>query len=1028
MPGRSGQILNSRNAPIPALVPVLASLALASIFCAHLGAQFDANLGRIVGIVSGPEGAALPAAEVIVTGIGSGLERSVGADAAGRFQVGSLPPGEYTVIASSPDFAPSTADSVEVNVGTVVQVDLQLDIEQSYTQVDVTASMLDASLPTSSNVVGSKVFNDLPINGRRFHDFALLTPTVQVSRAAGHLSFAAMRGIYTNVTVDGTDYNQPFFGGIQGGERAGTIITVPQGAIQEFQAVTSGFTAEYGRTVSGVVNVSTKSGSNDFHADAFYQIRHPKSGVSDPFGAKVLEKLQQFGASAGGALQRDTAFWFAAIERQASSSPRQVEFPALLAASRERGPEAFDYFKGLEEPFQATNDAWAMTPRFDYQFGGGSRLFVRYNFSQAVALNSVSIGDPKQARTTNAVSNDGTEEDSIHFLTGQLTSLLSTNIVNQLRLTITREQRPREANSRQVGVSTVIGNFGTRSFLPTTETDVKRVLNNSLLVHAGAHNFKIGGEVDRVRIDQLFGYDQFGHFVLFGSDPGEILDVLTPGGMVANRFDAPGLYFRQVGNTLGVQRVGHAAVYAQDSWRAAPGLTLDLGFRWEAQFNQQPSTGNTVLLERLRAAEYPLGHLDPARVPNETGQWMPRLGFAFSPQGLSRSLVLRGSFGLFHAVTPPVFLVGGATSFRDPPANLSVTLPTSGHTVYEQFLAAGFDLNQYPLDDLPVFSKQDVTTVLDGDPFLGTSPQLVSPDFRNPRSAKLSFAVEASLSDRMVAGLQWMRYRTSRLHVLRDYNLPRSHVRPGDPALIPYYDAVRRPAPALGAVIVVESLGEARYDGFTANWKYRGDRLQLVAHHTYSQAYSSDVNEGYFWEPLYTDHARPEDGYGPSDLDIRYQFTGHAVVELPGGFTWSTILRATSGPPLNPVAGTDLNGDQFAFDRALAGPGRFLGRNAFRNRGMRNVDMRVLRRFAISDSTRLELSVEVFNALNLDNVEFGRFNSIYGPGVDLATGEPLGPLPSFRRLRGADGGYDRNNSQVFGVGPLQAQIGVRIFF
>ena len=323
-------------------------------------------------------------------------------------------------------------------MGTTVQVDLQLNIETSYTQVVFTAAMLDATLPASSNVVASKTFNELPINGRRFHDFALLTPTVQVPRAAGHLSFASMRGIYTNVTVDGTDYNQPFFGGIQGGERAGSIITVRQSAIQEFQAVTSGFTAEYGRTVSGVVNVSTKSGSNDLHGDAFYQLRHPDFGVTDPFGAKVLERLQQFGGSAGGALRRDKAFWFAAVERQTSFSPRYVEFPTLPEADRERGPEAFDYFTSLEEPFDATNDAWAMTPRFDYQFSGGSRLMVRYNFSTAEARNSISIGDPKQARTTNSVSNDGTEKDSIHFLTGQLTSLLSSNLVNQLRLTITR--------------------------------------------------------------------------------------------------------------------------------------------------------------------------------------------------------------------------------------------------------------------------------------------------------------------------------------------------------------------------------------------------------------------------------------------------------------------------------------------------------------------------------------------------------------------------------------------------------------
>ena len=998
------------------------------LFCDLALGQFDANLGRVVGVVSGPDGLALPGAAVTVASVDSGLDRSATCDAAGRYRVGSLPPGNYTVVASSSDFAASTVRGVIVNVGSTVQVDLELSIETSYSNIEVTAAMLDATLPASSNIVGSKVFNDLPINGRRFHDFALLTPTVQVSRAAGHLSFASMRGIYTNVTVDGTDYNQPFFGGIQGGERAGSIITVPQSAIQEFQAVTSGFTAEYGRTVSGVVNVSTKSGSNEFHGDAFYQIRHPKFGVTDPFGAKVLERLQQFGGSAGGALQRDKAFWFAAVERQASSSPRYVEFPSLLGADRERGPEAFDYFTSLEEPFDATNDAWALTPRLDYQFSGGSRLMVRYNFSSAEAKNAISIGDPKQARTTNAVSNDGTEKDSIHFLTGQLTSLLSTNVVNQLRLTLTHEDRPRDANSQRPTVSTAVGDFGTRSFLPAYEDDTKSVLNNSLLVHAGSHDLKIGGEVDRIRINQRFGYSQFGSFLLFGSDPNQILDILTPGGTVANRFDAPGLYLRQVGDTIALQIVGHAAVYAQDSWRIAPGLTLDLGFRWEGQFNHQPETSNALLVGRVLEADFPFGDVDPGRVPNETRQWMPRLGFAYSPRGLPRSFVLRGSFGIFHATTPPVFHASATNAFRDPPSNLLVALPSTEDTVYRQFKAAGIDLNQYPLNDLPVFSSDAVARVLDGDPFLGASPGVVSPEFRNPKSVKLTLAVESGLSNRMVAGLQWMRYRTSRLHGYRDYNLPKSFVRHDDPARIPYYDIRSRPAPLLGSVIAAESLGEAHYDGITANWKYLGERVQLVAHYTYARSFSSDVNEGYFWDPLYTDQARPEDGYGPSSLDMRHQLTGHAVVNLPGGLTWSSIVRSSSGPPLNPAAGTDLNGDSLAYDRALQAPGRFFGRNAFRNRGVCNLDIRILKRFSLGESSRLELSAELFNALNLDNVEYGYFNSIYGPGLDLVTGAPVGPWPTFRRLRGEDGNYDRNNTQALGAGPMQAQIGVRFFF
>ena len=997
-------------------------------FLGDLRAQFDANLGRIVGQVTGPDGRVIPEAEVVVVATGSGAQRSVRSDSVGRFQVGSLRPGEYAVTATTVDFAPATADKIVVSVGGAVRVDLELDLERKFTEIEVTAAMIDAMLPTSSNVVGSKVFNDLPINGRRFHDFALLTPGVQVSRAAGHLSFGAQRGIYTNVTVDGTDYNQAFFGGIQGGERAGAAMTVPQSSIQEFQAVTSGFTAEYGRTTSGVVNVSTKSGSNDLHGDAFFQIRHPRLGLTDPFGAKVLEDLRQFGGAAGGAFKRDVAFWFFAIERQQSASPRYVEFPLLDVADRSRGPEAYDYFQSLEEPFESTNDAVALTPRADYQFRDGSQFMVRYNYSYGEGVNAISIGDPKPPRTVKALSNNGTEQDSVHFLTGQLTSLLTPNLVNQLRLTVTREQRPRAGNSERPGVSTALGDFGTRSYLPTIETDVRPLVNNSLILHAGSHDIKVGGEFDRIWIDDVFGYNQYGSFLLFTSDPDEILDILTPGGRIANRFDAPGLYFRQMGNTIGTQSLGHGALYVQDSWKAAPGLTLDLGFRWEGQFNQAPLLGNDLLVDRVRAADFPVGSLDPTFIPDSTRQWMPRVGFAYSPPKLSGRFVLRGSAGVFYAVTPPVFLNAATKAFRDPPFNISVTLPTSQGTVYRQFQAAGIDLNQYSLADLPIFSREDVATVLDGDPFFGAAPTIAHSEFRNPRSVKYSLAAEYGLTGRMVAGLEWMRHQTSSLHGQRDFNLPVSVVRPDDPAQIPFYDAGMRPAQRLGPVFGIESIGRANYHGVTANWKYRGDRMQLVAHYTYARAYSSDINEGYFWGPLYTDQARPEDAYGPSDLDLRHQLTAHAVLRIPGGLTWSAILRAASGPPLSPVAGSDLNGDQLASDRALEAPGRYFGRNGFRNRGMRNVDMRLLRQFAVSDRSRLELSVELFNALNFDNVEFGMFNRIYGPGLDLSTGSPIGPDPSFLRLRADDGSYDRNNAQVFGAGPFQVQLGVRFYF
>lgn len=1006
-----------------ALLPALAAL----LGPALLRAQFDANLGRVVGGVADPNGGAIAGAQVVATHVGTGAERRGDSDVEGRFRIGSLRPGTYLVTASSPDFAPSTAQGVVVGVGRAVRVDLVLDVETTYTRVEVSAALLDAILPANSNVVASRTFSDLPINGRRFHDFALLTPTVQVSPAAGHLSFGAQRGVYTNVMVDGTNYNQAFFGGIQGGERAGSAMTVPQSAIQEFQAVTSGFTAEYGQTISGVINVSTKSGANSLHGDAFYQLRHPRLGLPDPFGAKVLERLAQYGGSAGGPARRDTAFWFFAFEQQRSDSPRYVEFPLLEQADRSSGPEAYDYFRSLEHPFTATNDAVALTPRMDYQFREGSQLMVRYNYSRSEAVNEVSIGDATFARTTQALSANGTEQDSIHYATGQLTSVLSPEVVNQLRFTVTRERRPRLANGAAPHVGTRLGSFGTQTYLPTVETDIRPVLSDSLMIHAGAHDLKVGGMFDRVHIDDMFGANQFGTFYLFDSDPDRILDILTPGGQIANRFDAPGIFLRQIGNTLGEQRLGHAAAYFQDSWRVAEGFTLDLGFRWEGQFNQAPRLGNDLLVERVRSPSYPAGQVDPAYIPDSVRQWMPRVGFAYNPAWRSGRLVLRGSAGVFYATTPPVWLNDPTKAFREPSFDTSVAVPSGSGTVYSRFLEAGIDLNRHPLADLPVFSMEEVTRVLHGDPYAGASPAVIHPEFRNPRSVKYTLGGEVRLAERSVAGLQWTRQDSSALHGVRDFNLPPAAVRPGDAARIDYFDRARRPAPLLGSVMVTESIGRADYQGVTASWKYTGGSVQLVAHYTYARAFSSDANDSNFWGPEYHDNQRPGDEYGPSILDMRHQFTGHAVIRLPGGFTGSAIARGNSAHPMSPLAGADINGDNYSQDRALQAPGVAFGRNSFRNRGFANLDLRLLRRFGLGDEATLELSAELFNALNLDNVAFGGFNSIYGPGVDPDSGAAVGSAPSFRRLRTADGAYDRSNVQL-GGGPLQVQVGARLRF
>src|SRR3989442_7448278 len=151
---------------------------------------------------------------------------------------------------------------------------------------------------TATNINDTSI-SQLPINGRRFQDFVLATPTAQVDPARGPISLSGQRGINGNVQIDGADYNNPFFGGLRCGERSNQAFTIPQGAIKEFQVVSSGYAAEFGRSTGGIVNAVTKSGTNDIHGGAFYVDRSTGLAAKNAFCQIAAPTQQQFGGSVG---------------------------------------------------------------------------------------------------------------------------------------------------------------------------------------------------------------------------------------------------------------------------------------------------------------------------------------------------------------------------------------------------------------------------------------------------------------------------------------------------------------------------------------------------------------------------------------------------------------------------------------------------------------------------------------------------------------------------------------------------------
>ena len=1022
-------------------------------------AQADANKGQITGTVFDAKQAVVPNAKIRIQNTSTNAVRELTSGAAGEFRAVLLDPGQYDVTVNAPGFAPADLKGVVVNVGSAVDLPVTLQLGTTTQTIEVTAALTGVDLPAPTTIINTQAIEDLPINGRRFTDFAALTPTVQINPQRGSISFAGQRGINGNVMVDGADYNNPFFGGTRGGERSNFVPTIPQTSVQEFQVIATGYAAEYGRSTGGVLNAVSKSGGNDTHGEAFYQMRPRGASEENPIIATIRatpnvtvgetrEQLQQFGGGAGGAIKKDRLFWFGAVERQLSDLPRQVFFPSIYGiASTPQTQEAISFYQSLQGPIKSTNDATAASGRADYQLTNGSRLTTRFNFSDASADNAITTGAPLPVVDTRAVSGTGSEKDRTFTGTAQYTAILSPTIANDLRFSGTHEDRPRTSNSAIPNVSNVVGNFGARNFLPTVQDDTRYQINDGLSISHGTHTMKFGGDYSYLTTFQFFGFNQFGSFSFATNTLATVLKAMSvaPG---QNRFDDPNVQYRlNIGNLLADFHMHQIAFYAQDQWRINPQFQINYGLRWEGQVNPSPVANNTAVVQAVQAATFPLNHkFDPAQTQNNLNQWMPRFGFTYTPFKGSAKTVVRGHAGIFYAATPMLVYGTGTNNFRLPPGDLSLFYAggASQPTLYQVFKAAGVDLNTSKLDSLPILNPGQATQAIASvtgatpNPFLQASFTGTANDFVNPRAFQAGLGADQEIGRGWVVSAQLNYVNTVHLERNRDYNLPAPTLRASDGRYI--YARANRPLPQYGQITLRESSARSMYRGATFSTRYNASkRIQVGAQYTVAQAYSDDDNERDATCCRYDNAANFRAEYGYSNYDIRNQFAGYAVYNLPFGLHLSGTFTASSGQPIDPLAGSNVNGDgksqSTSGDRAFKAVGVEFPRNSYRNRGWKTVNLRLLKDVKLGEKYTLQLSAEMFNLFNFNNVIIGpadinNVNTIYGLGIN-ADGSAAPPRtdsfgPTFMRLKRPDGLYDANNSQI-GT-PFQAQFGIRFLF
>src|ERR1700754_27608 len=428
-------------------------------FCAISFAQ-STTTGAIGGVITNPNKEVVPGASVTVKNLETNKEETATTDDTGRFKVANLQPGSYSVTVSSTGFSPMTVENVVVEIGRETTLEVAMRVGPITGTVDVSAEapVINTTQQDFSSNINQTSINELPINGRRWSNFALLTPGAVPDGTFGLISFRGISGLLNNNTIDGGDNNQAFFAEERG--RTRISYSISQSAIREFQVNTSSYSAEYGRSAGGVVQAVTKSGTNDFHGDVFYFQRNNKWGARNPLatntvlvsagppavfdvvGIKPEDVRHQFGGTIGGPIVKDKAFFFFSYDEQRRNFPGLARFSqpnflntATTSTLTARGlttaqiNDAPTFLSSLTGPTPRRGDQRLFLPKVDWNITKNNAFSVTYNRLRWDSPNGIQT----QATNTRAIDNFGDDFVDIDWVTLRLNSTISNSLLNEAR-------------------------------------------------------------------------------------------------------------------------------------------------------------------------------------------------------------------------------------------------------------------------------------------------------------------------------------------------------------------------------------------------------------------------------------------------------------------------------------------------------------------------------------------------------------------------------------------------------------------
>ncbi|HVS83806.1 MAG TPA: carboxypeptidase regulatory-like domain-containing protein [Pyrinomonadaceae bacterium] len=979
-------------------ISVFVILAIASV----VSAQTQITTGTIQGTVTDANGAIVPGANVEIKNLDTNFSKTLTTDDGGRFVALALPPGNYSVAISKKGFATTVVEKAALTVGQALNLPLSMKVSGVEERVTVNAPTVDTVKTESSSTLNETTVSTTPILGRKFEDLLTLTPGVSVVQGpdGDEITFAGQRGIFNNISLDGGDYNNGFFGEQAGGQRA--AIDIPLDAVKEFQVVATGASAEFGRTAGGVINVISKSGTNDVHGSVFH-FQRLKALTANTSDGKPLRdfRREQFGGTVGGPIRKNKAFFFFAFEgisenltrpnlSEPIGTPCPVSAPTILANEALINANTdcqrlalINFLKATQnqddgQPVKHPIRNNAFLSKVDWDLNSKNKLAVSYNFDYSKNTNQTFDV------ATYGTSANGIEGPSkINVVNLNLFSTVSPTTLNEAHFTYSRESRPRSATPSNIPADTAAGfattfRFGNPFFLgPNIDELMWRTqVRDNFSIVRGRHTAKFGGEWLHTINDQIFRGFFEGRYI-FDSVTGFLRYASPSLGAGFGPTDAAAhllLFLQGASRTgpatdaAGASRIKNEdfALFAQDRWQVRPNVSLSYGLRWEAQIFPG------VVVPPSQTA-YGIFLSDP-RFPSDgtlhsqKKQFQPRVGLAWDIGGKGRS-VLRASSNIYYGRQNMLTQVGSIT--------------TNG--VQQQTIAGGLFANPTIHPTWP-----NLVTPAAGSCGPPTNPfpcfsgvRVFSKDYANPRiyTANVAFEQELVPNLAMYFDFTW----SKGVHLTRFVNTNNG----GTPLPITSttnQDTVSYSFPGpfnfdLGDVFVTASSAKSLYRGFTAGLRKRFSHgFQMEANYVLAKDLDDDSNErDPFLDRTFNRFDFSKD-YSVSDRDIRHKFNFYTYAELPAGFQANFRIQARSAQPItdNPLGNGSGSPCSPSNSRTRIVNGIDCGRNHLRkdNRFF-SFDWRVMRPFKFHERYALIPTIEMFNTFNNAN----NINPLVTPGL-----------------------------------------------